>query len=256
MSSWKGRAPCRACGNPKPPGPGRKYCDPCADKLRPIFEQERYKQRLARRQQQRQKSGEGRKLAHLAPDGQKWCARCQQYLPVDEFSTSGAKPAAYCKPCNSAYAHERVLARDYNLTPEGYQALLDLQNGRCAVCERKPRSRRLAVDHDHDTGEVRGLLCARCNHKVIGAANESAATLRRAARYLDSPPAQTMRPVPATDDDFIALRMEQWVEEQDAAHTKDRTHLWIKRRGKASPGDAYVVMTGDQFTELLKKAGW
>lgn len=256
MSSWKGRTPCKSCGGEKPPGPGRKYCEPCADRLRPMFEQKRYQERLARQQELRKQSGVGRKLAHLAPEGQKWCPRCQQYLPTDEFAPNGAKLAAYCRPCGSAYAHERVIARDYNLTPEGYQALLDLQNGRCAVCERKPRSRRLAVDHDHDTGEVRGLLCTRCNHKMIGAANESSAMLRRAARYLDSPPAHTGKPVPAKDDDLVNLRMDQWAEEQDGTPPEDRTNLWIKRRGKTSPGDAYVVMTGEQFVQLLKKAGW
>lgn len=46
------------------------------------------------------------------------------------------------------------------------------------------------------------------------------------------------------------------VETQTANANAEVGVAWVKRRGKTSPGDAYVVMTGDQFTELLKKAGW
>lgn len=45
-----------------------------------------------------------------------------------------------------------------------YAALLALQGGHCALCPNTPKTRRLAVDHDHRTGRVRGLLCFRCNH--------------------------------------------------------------------------------------------
>lgn len=45
-----------------------------------------------------------------------------------------------------------------------YQKLLESQGGRCAVCRQEPSKTALAVDHDHDTGLVRGLLCSRCNY--------------------------------------------------------------------------------------------
>lgn len=44
-----------------------------------------------------------------------------------------------------------------------YDALLELQGGGCAICGRPPTTRRLALDHDHRTMQVRGLLCFRCN---------------------------------------------------------------------------------------------
>lgn len=50
------------------------------------------------------------------------------------------------------------------------QKLSDAQNGKCAICQ-KPESHfrmRLAVDHNHKTGQVRGLLCYRCNKFVVG----------------------------------------------------------------------------------------
>lgn len=59
--------------------------------------------------------------------------------------------------------------RDYNLrkfgvTPEQYEIQLQKQNGVCACCKQKCKSgRRLAIDHDHKTGRLRGLLCSSCN---------------------------------------------------------------------------------------------
>lgn len=51
------------------------------------------------------------------------------------------------------------------LTEDQYVTLLALQGGRCAICRRPPKvgGRRLSVDHDHASGQVRGLLCFRCN---------------------------------------------------------------------------------------------
>lgn len=56
-----------------------------------------------------------------------------------------------------------VLRKLYGITPERYQLMLAEQEGRCAICRIEPGRRRLAVDHDHGTGQVRGLLCFGCN---------------------------------------------------------------------------------------------
>lgn len=64
-------------------------------------------------------------------------------------------------------AHELYVQRTYGLAPGQYDQMLENQDGRCAICRRKPRNRRLAVDHDHNTGTVRGLLCHTCNHYVL-----------------------------------------------------------------------------------------
>ncbi len=59
------------------------------------------------------------------------------------------------------------------------------QNGVCAICSRLNLSgRRLAVDHDHATGKVRGLLCSRCN-SAIGLARESLDVLKKTVLYLE-----------------------------------------------------------------------
>jgi hypothetical protein len=74
----------------------------------------------------------------------------------------------------------------FGLTPERLLALLEAQDYRCAICGRqpKPHGRRLAIDHDHTTGIVRGLLCYRCN-TAIGLLGDDPNVAYRAARYLD-----------------------------------------------------------------------
>ncbi len=57
------------------------------------------------------------------------------------------------------------LKNRYGLTAEEYEAILESQGGGCAICEKTPEEagKRLSVDHDHETGDVRGLLCQSCN---------------------------------------------------------------------------------------------
>ena len=81
------------------------------------------------------------------------------------------------------------MQKTFGITAERYAELLRLQGGRCAICRARPRSKRLAVDHDHQTGAVRGLCCKRCNHDLLGAAHDDVELLRRAIAYLEAPPA-------------------------------------------------------------------
>lgn len=83
---------------------------------------------------------------------------------------------------------ERRDANTYGLGPGDYDRILDHQGGRCAICQRATgATRRLAVDHDHATGAVRGLLCKTCNTVVLGRYDANA--LARAITYLAAPPA-------------------------------------------------------------------
>jgi len=54
----------------------------------------------------------------------------------------------------------------YGITTEQYEAILASQGGVCALCREPPKKRRLCVDHDHDSGAVRELLCNICNRAV------------------------------------------------------------------------------------------
>jgi hypothetical protein len=78
------------------------------------------------------------------------------------------------------------LKTQYGITVAQYEALLEAQDGRCAICRQKPSlKRRLAVDHDHATGRVRGLLCYYCNRTRLGRGREDAEVHRRCADYLE-----------------------------------------------------------------------
>lgn len=74
--------------------------------------------------------------------------------------------------------------RKYGLTLEEYRSILASQRGRCYVCLRKPEGKRLVVDHNHDTGEVRGLLCHKCN-SALGMLSDMAWRVRRLYHYLE-----------------------------------------------------------------------
>jgi len=77
------------------------------------------------------------------------------------------------------------LKKKYGLTVEQYDEMLLAQGGGCAICGRPPRPDiALYVDHDHATGQVRGLSCFRCNN-ALGDFNDDPALLASAAAYLD-----------------------------------------------------------------------
>lgn len=87
---------------------------------------------------------------------------------------------------NKDVFYERWIFRAYGLTWQDYSRLLENQEFRCAVCYRpahQNKDGRLAVDHDHITGVVRGLLCTHCN-TGIGNFRDSAVRLSNAAHYL------------------------------------------------------------------------
>jgi Recombination endonuclease VII len=92
-----------------------------------------------------------------------------------------------------ARAHEVYVAETYGLRPGEYAELYDAQDGYCALCRRaNGRTKRLAVDHDHVTGEVRGLLCKTCNHDVLGHARDDIEFFQRCIDYLRNPPARSV----------------------------------------------------------------
>jgi len=65
----------------------------------------------------------------------------------------------------------------------GYDELLAQQNGVCAICGHPPKTKRLNIDHDHKTMEVRGLLCHKCNRALPDWVTLE--WLRRAAAYVE-----------------------------------------------------------------------
>jgi Recombination endonuclease VII len=80
----------------------------------------------------------------------------------------------------------------FGLTSDQYYQLLKEQNFRCAGCLRKPSELkiRLAVDHCHDTGKIRGLLCTRCNY-LLGRLEDTFEGSKRLSTYLSKPSSVT-----------------------------------------------------------------
>lgn len=88
-------------------------------------------------------------------------------------------------------ASRKVTCARYGITPEDYDQMFEDQNGVCAICfEPETLIRRgtlckLTIDHDHETGQVRGLLCNNCN-RALGLFNDKSWVLRSAATYLEN----------------------------------------------------------------------
>ena len=76
--------------------------------------------------------------------------------------------------------------RKYGISIEDYNNKFEEQEGKCAICgtHQLELKRRFVVDHHHDTGAVRSLLCYSCNN-IIGLAKESTKTLSNAIRYIE-----------------------------------------------------------------------
>ena len=77
-----------------------------------------------------------------------------------------------------------ILKKHFNLTPEEYASMLEEQGGICRICGNPPTDKKaLCVDHNHDTGAVRGLLCSTCN-TGLGQFQDSPDMLQKAREYL------------------------------------------------------------------------
>ncbi|MBH1939238.1 endonuclease VII domain-containing protein [Streptomyces sp. AV19] len=140
------------------------------------------------------------------------CGTCREVKPFARFSPRGQRKGitlykSNCKDCAATRARDWYarntdqgltnrrrlqLKQNYGITPEEYEQLLEQQGGVCAICQQPertidPRSKRpyvrLPVDHCHDTGRVRGLLCHRCN-RAIGLLGDDIDLLVAAIDYL------------------------------------------------------------------------
>lgn len=87
---------------------------------------------------------------------------------------------------SSASLWASSLRRNYGIGPDEFDALLSKQNGRCAICGTDdPGTRKFNVDHDHETGKIRGILCQRCN-LAIGHFKDNLDIMENAMRYVRS----------------------------------------------------------------------
>lgn len=116
------------------------------------------------------------------------CSKCKKSKSLSEFHKNKSDKkygrTHYCKKCRKSYdkknkekikswqkkywtniEREKQLIRKYGITLQTYNELLIKQDYRCAICDRHQLefNQRLAVDHDHKTIQIRGLLCHQCN---------------------------------------------------------------------------------------------
>lgn len=135
------------------------------------------------------------------------CTGCNETKEVTEFYKRASRPSGLvsrCKKCTDLaqgilqktegtrlYNRKSKLWKNFGLTLEAYNKLLEDQNGVCAICykpeiflSRNGFLKNMAVDHCHKTGKVRGLLCHHCN-TGIGNLNDSIELLKEAIVYLE-----------------------------------------------------------------------
>lgn len=127
-----------------------------------------------------------------------YCKPCQLSRQRDRRWRAGPEERAKRRAYERTYYHSRKgeapyqdqrqrlrLWGRYKITPEEVAAIFERQHGKCAICgSENPggRGNSFHIDHDHKTGKVRGLLCARCNHQLGTIENEEWMT--RALAYL------------------------------------------------------------------------
>ena len=142
----------------------------------------------------------------LNVDG-KNCPKCNTFKPFTDYYKASSKASkiqpigmkSHCKPCVS------IQRKEYYKTPDGYKKkiekawrdkgmiftleayrdLLAKQGGGCAICGAKsnPSGKALCLDHDHKTGEIRGILCHNCN-TGLGRFQDTLSVLEKAVSYL------------------------------------------------------------------------
>jgi len=120
----------------------------------------------------------------------KLCKKCNTKRPSKQCYKDKSRVdglAAYCKQCDDDRTRRKQLLSKYGISDEGYRELLNSQGGVCAIClapSDPDRKRKwFCVDHDHGTGEVRGILCSGCN-KALGLLGDDWKVVLRAAQYL------------------------------------------------------------------------
>lgn len=107
------------------------------------------------------------------------------YCSPQCFGTSQRDPEA--KGLSSKrFARYKNLKYQYGMTLEDYDEMVEKQSGCCAICSDKPK-KTLHVDHDHKTGDIRGLLCSKCN-QGLGMLGDNKKGIAKALAYLEKIP--------------------------------------------------------------------
>ncbi|MFF5783072.1 endonuclease VII domain-containing protein [Streptomyces virginiae] len=145
------------------------YCRPCA----------------AEYHQQRQiAKGKNVRPRIESPAGHKYCRRCGEIKPHSEWDrnkTASDGLSTRCKACRAIESRAGHLKRSYGMTEADRDEMITAQGGVCVICQEGLAEH---VDHDHQTGKVRGVLCFSCN-AALGQFKDRPDVMRRAAAYVE-----------------------------------------------------------------------
>ncbi|WP_424870631.1 endonuclease VII domain-containing protein [Streptomyces sp. SAI-229] len=118
------------------------------------------------------------------PEGYKLCLKCDEVKPWSEWhrnATASDGLSTRCKACRAAEGRAGHLKRQYGITEAESDELIASQGGICCICLAAPAKH---VDHCHETGRVRGVLCFSCN-AALGQFKDRPDAIRRAAAYVE-----------------------------------------------------------------------
>ena len=119
----------------------------------------------------------------------KVCKDCKQELSLAKFYVRNDMADgrySVCKKCFALRNKKASLKRKYGMTIDNYNLLLQEQGGCCAVCGKhvSENNTSLAVDHNHKTNHVRGLLCTFCNYELLGRLRDAKGKAIGLVKYL------------------------------------------------------------------------
>lgn len=125
----------------------------------------------------------------------KRCSGCKRTLPASEFNKHSKRKDGlqnYCRECakeasrkgyhETNYYRRVIIQRRYGITQDEYDAMHNRQGGVCVICG---ATGRLVIDHDHTSGDVRGLLCDGCN-VTLGRLNDDKRVVASMLAYLEN----------------------------------------------------------------------
>lgn len=138
-----------------------------------------------------------RPVLHQPQNGTKRCSKCGKEKVLRDFVPRPHTKAGYyphCRHCASAQAlvryrrtrtivSEKNRMKKYGLGAQDIAAMLSAQRWECPICRAELTGQSACVDHDHNTGRIRGLLCRRCNI-AIGLLDDRVGACEAAIRYL------------------------------------------------------------------------
>ena len=111
----------------------------------------------------------------------KICPECHRELPRSAFYNKDH----VCKKCRPSYQRKTgsAMKYKYGITRKQFDFMLKAQDYKCAICGKEITDQEPHIDHDHNTGKVRGLLCGKCN-TALGLFGDDPSLLNKAVQYL------------------------------------------------------------------------